>query len=704
MHKSSYLQFMAVASIGLGAFFGFANIGHAYSQDVVHRCLNLPDSETDEVKTNCQGALTYLKDHLTKEDCGQITLNVGQFTGATAFQDLARGIVQGCVTVFEGAAACESGNIGPAGCCMEKVTTKTIKVQGEQRDCIDEVEKCGADKGGKKIFYTCCVCNQGDDKVLAFAGSSRYTKESCEKECKERYGGSHADVTRGAGALPLQTETAPTPEEMEQKLAFCFKPDLCATQDYGGSPSAFRPGFGCPAGEGRCIAPEPDVKLSYPIGGVSTVKGFRGFVSTVFKYLIGIVGTVAAVMFVYAGFRYIFGSAFEDIKRAKEIMVDAAIGLVLVLGVVAILRTVNPTTLNLNRLEVFMINKSRILLVRACMDVVGDAKFAYAGDRPAYTPVDKVTEYPLTKDQTMCNKEYYVDGFGSFRCNGMTCPEEGEGCVSCRDPEFCRESSEQKVDALSYTCTKGTWVGNISYQNERNIDIAEPVFICNAYMDAVKNGDIPSSDTGPFIMEAEEVRLGDAFADFNAALKGTEPGSVEHEKVQNKCKEGIQTYVLDITNDDLDAVEDRCKDHGGVYGVVIGINYNDPGSILCHSVFSNDESAIVGKSNCGNGNMFQGYYDPQDDDASTEREDVQNAFACGALTTNGKLRKRSEYWTIEELRAAAKGKVIQCNFQITDRNGVSDAMEKATSKAYFDFLAFGGLTKLACPANGYNVE
>jgi 3D (Asp-Asp-Asp) domain-containing protein len=53
-------------------------------------------------------------------------------------------------------------------------------------------------------------------------------------------------------------------------------------------------------------------------------------------------------MVVYGGFRYLLGSAFDDIARGKEIIQDAIAGLILIFAAYLILQTINPATLNLN--------------------------------------------------------------------------------------------------------------------------------------------------------------------------------------------------------------------------------------------------------------------------------------------------------------------------------------------------------------------
>ncbi len=58
------------------------------------------------------------------------------------------------------------------------------------------------------------------------------------------------------------------------------------------------------------------------------------------------------VMVVYGGFRYLVGSGLGDVKRGKEIILDAIAGLIILLGAYVILANINPATLNLQTLHV----------------------------------------------------------------------------------------------------------------------------------------------------------------------------------------------------------------------------------------------------------------------------------------------------------------------------------------------------------------
>jgi hypothetical protein len=90
-----------------------------------------------------------------------------------------------------------------------------------------------------------------------------------------------------------------------------------------------------------------NIPLSVPFGSTNSVTGLPQYIATGYRFLVGIVAIVATIMVVYGGFRYLIGSATEDVKTGKEIITDAIIGMIIVLGAYVILYTVNPATLTL---------------------------------------------------------------------------------------------------------------------------------------------------------------------------------------------------------------------------------------------------------------------------------------------------------------------------------------------------------------------
>ena len=81
-------------------------------------------------------------------------------------------------------------------------------------------------------------------------------------------------------------------------------------------------------------------------GGFLHIPFIGEYIAAIYKYLVGISIVAAAIMIVYGGFRYITGASIGSVQRGKEIIRDALIGLLLVLGSYTILATINPDTLS----------------------------------------------------------------------------------------------------------------------------------------------------------------------------------------------------------------------------------------------------------------------------------------------------------------------------------------------------------------------
>lgn len=102
--------------------------------------------------------------------------------------------------------------------------------------------------------------------------------------------------------------------------------------------------------------PLPDISFSLgvPIPGFTAPEDLTDLFSTylvaIFRYLISIVAVVTTIMFIYGAFRYLVGSSLGSVSRGKEIMVDAVIGMLLMLSATMILRTVNPALTTLKSL------------------------------------------------------------------------------------------------------------------------------------------------------------------------------------------------------------------------------------------------------------------------------------------------------------------------------------------------------------------
>lgn len=92
-------------------------------------------------------------------------------------------------------------------------------------------------------------------------------------------------------------------------------------------------------------AEQTPITLGVSIAGVSQVSGLPEYINIIYRYLASISLVIAIVMVVYGGFLYLVGSAgISSVQRGKQIIKDAIIGMLIILGSYSILNIVNPRT------------------------------------------------------------------------------------------------------------------------------------------------------------------------------------------------------------------------------------------------------------------------------------------------------------------------------------------------------------------------
>ncbi len=636
------------------------------SADALDDCLASPPSNDNTRDLQCMSESIGLKDKtLDTQTCllsGSVyhsggVIHPNAFANVVVTACIAKGIsiavdTAGAANNAINQAGCSITGKGPLGCCISDRESPDLAKYGT---CKNEIEDCG--NGSQPVAYSCCLCDipgsNGNSETKKVA-DSRMTYSTCSELCKKENPSATVYPQAGAGTLPRPTAGStggPTLAQLQQSYATCFTQTDCALPEYGGSTSAFRAGFGCPSGQGRCVAPEAIIDLSVPFGNVKTVTGLRNYIAAGFNYGVSLAALAAAIMFVYGGFRYIFGAAYQKVQRGKEIMIDAAIGLVLMLGSITILQTVNKDTLTLKALDVYMINKQQILATKFCADIDSKQplKFADAGARPAYTPLGQLKDSDFSVDQanTRCNVEYYAKGFNDARCDGRKCDQPGQGCVSCKSGA-CKEGA----DVNSSECISTNWTGGINFTDSAYASDIKLLAVCGKMSGATNIATL-----------AENGIIDDGIKEI---------GKVDLRR--QTSNQGTQAYLITFTSDDLKKATEYCQDKSGVTGFVLGLSYHD--TSLLGGV---DDIAIIDKAHCGGG-KFSVY---MDGNADIYAKDV--AIMCGVAVGTRPLSNPSNYWKPEELKAAIgvpgqDTKPITCNVQLSSNNAPPDPGSKATSK------------------------
>ncbi|MBU1348894.1 hypothetical protein KJ781_02400 [Patescibacteria group bacterium] len=96
----------------------------------------------------------------------------------------------------------------------------------------------------------------------------------------------------------------------------------------------------------------------YPIvrsGNSISIPFLAVYIGTFYQYAVGVAIIAAAIMIVYGGFKYIVGSTGVGVKGGKDVISDAIVGLLLILGSYTILQVMNPSLTVLPPIKVTVI-------------------------------------------------------------------------------------------------------------------------------------------------------------------------------------------------------------------------------------------------------------------------------------------------------------------------------------------------------------
>ncbi|MBU2566312.1 pilin [Patescibacteria group bacterium] len=98
----------------------------------------------------------------------------------------------------------------------------------------------------------------------------------------------------------------------------------------------------------------PGLQLTdaYEQNGYIVIPYLAQYISAVQKLLIGVGLIAAAIMIVYGGFLYIVSGAGASVREGKKLIIDALVGLVILLSSTVILANVNPKTTQLQTIEI----------------------------------------------------------------------------------------------------------------------------------------------------------------------------------------------------------------------------------------------------------------------------------------------------------------------------------------------------------------
>lgn len=155
-------------------------------------------------------------------------------------------------------------------------------------------------------------------------------------------------------SVGLKSDPAKDPLCWQAKVCYATLTEMKQTPktDSWQSPG---PNNRCGSGLGVCL-PAGTTDLEIKIGQTSNIKDLGDYIKTIYVYLLGIGGIVAAVLLIKSGADWMMGGvSAEGIKNAQATIMAALTGLLLLLGSYVLLYTISPDLVNLKLPQVYMV-------------------------------------------------------------------------------------------------------------------------------------------------------------------------------------------------------------------------------------------------------------------------------------------------------------------------------------------------------------
>ncbi|MFH1621131.1 MAG: pilin [Patescibacteria group bacterium] len=217
----------------------------------------------------------------------------------------------------------------------------------------------------KKIFFTgslffilsptlvsaiCCNCHAASEPTKNICLTGDYDTCANLKSSNSNLANYTCDST------PLTTQCQKI--VASNASAICFNTPATA--------STYIPTESTPSALSKTIA-TPKLEIKIPglqfqetvdvTGGKAYQPFLAQYISAVYNYAVGISVIATTVAIVYGGFLYIVGSAATSVSRGKEWIINALIGLFLILGMHTILSTLNPKLVEMSVLGVNIVSR-----------------------------------------------------------------------------------------------------------------------------------------------------------------------------------------------------------------------------------------------------------------------------------------------------------------------------------------------------------
>ncbi len=131
------------------------------------------------------------------------------------------------------------------------------------------------------------------------------------------------------------------------------------------------------------------------------------YIAAFFKILLGIGLVATALMIIYGGFLYVLGSTGLQVSDAKKKIVDALVGLAILIGAYLILMNINPQTISLKGIQIPTVSLGDQQFLEMASNTTTDT----SGAPMSFMKVPGEGECPLVATaQNQSNKVKYYNG------------------------------------------------------------------------------------------------------------------------------------------------------------------------------------------------------------------------------------------------------------------------------------------------------
>lgn len=186
-----------------------------------------------------------------------------------------------------------------------------------------------------------------------------------------------------------------------------------------------------PIAMGLCFRAPTPVTVMTAIAGVTSFNSLPEYIDALYRYAIPVMALLAVVMLMIGGLQYVLARGrAEAIKKAKDRIKNAVIGLVLLMSAYALARLIDPSLVNLHVFQVPMTKQVVLLDPNTTCEYLGSVGYE----------IDGKTGTAVADAHKACLTKGVITDVAGVQGNVVTGVwEEGDECLYsyCSDGQHC---------------------------------------------------------------------------------------------------------------------------------------------------------------------------------------------------------------------------------------------------------------------------